>query len=48
MSDELKNFVLKTGTSLIGLVCKDGIILGADRQVTAGTIVTNKNYKKKN
>ncbi len=46
MSDELKNFVLKTGTSLIGLVCKDGIVLGADRQVTAGTIVTNKNYKK--
>lgn len=28
--------VLKTGTTTIGLVCKDGIILAADKRITAG------------
>lgn len=46
MDNELKNNVLKTGTSLVGLVCKDGIIMGADRRSTAGNIVLNKNAKK--
>ena len=46
MDDELKKSILKTGTSVIGIVCKDGIVLAADRQVTAGNIVMNKNVKK--
>jgi len=46
MDDELKNNILRTGTSIIGIVCKDGIVLGADRQVTAGNIVLNKKMKK--
>jgi len=46
MDDELKNNILKTGTSVIGIVCKDGVVLAADRQVTAGNIVMNKTMKK--
>jgi proteasome beta subunit len=47
MEDELKNNILKTGTSLVGLVCKDGIVMAGDRKATAGgQIVMNKNAKK--
>ncbi len=47
MDNELKNSILKTGTSLIGIVCKDGIIMASDRQVTAGNqIVMHKNTRK--
>ena len=34
--DELKKSIAKTGTTTVGLVCKDGIILGADKRVTMG------------
>ncbi len=37
---------LKTGTTTIGIVCKDCIILAADKRVTAGYMVTDKNFKK--
>jgi len=46
MDSELKNSILKTGTTILGIVCKDGIIMAADRQVTAGNIVMNKNTPK--
>ncbi len=46
MDDEIKKNMLKTGTSVLGIVCKDGIVMAADRQVTAGTIVMSKNTKK--
>ncbi len=46
MNEELKNSILKTGTSIIGIVCKDGIIIAADRQVTVGNTVAQKNMKK--
>jgi len=47
MDNELKNSILKTGTSLIGIVCKDGIIMASDRQTTAGEkIVMHKNTRK--
>jgi len=42
----LKNSILKTGTTIIGIVCKDGIIMASDRQSTAGYIVMNKNSEK--
>ena len=48
MQDELKNNVLKTGTSILGIVCKDGIVMAADRRVTAGNLVMSKNVKKVN
>jgi proteasome beta subunit len=46
MDTELKKQILKTGTSILGIVCKDGIVMAADRQVTAGNIVMNKGEKK--
>jgi len=48
MDNELKNSILKTGTTILGIVCTDGIVMAADRQVTAGTIVSNKNFRKVN
>lgn len=46
MDEELKKSILKTGTSIIGIVCKDGVVIAADRQTTAGTIVMKKDTKK--
>lgn len=48
MDAELKNNILKTGTTIIGIVCKDGIIMAGDRQVTGGNIVMQKDFKKVN
>lgn len=36
---------IKTGTTTVAIVCKDGVVLGADRRVTAG-YVANKKYHK--
>ncbi len=46
MEEDLKKSVLKTGTSIVGIVCKEGIVLAADRQTTVGNITINKNTKK--
>jgi len=46
MDEELKNNVLKTGTSILGIVCKDGVIMAADRRATAGNLVLSKNTQK--
>lgn len=46
MNEELNKNVMKTGTTILGLVCKDGIVMAADRQATAGNIVLNKNAEK--
>jgi len=46
MDVELKNQILKTGTTILGIVCKDGVVMASDRQSTAGTIVMNKNSEK--
>lgn len=37
---------LKTGTTTIGLVCKDSIVLAADKRATAGNLIANKKMKK--
>ena len=37
MDQELKNSILKTGTTILGIVCKEGIVMASDRQVTAGS-----------
>ncbi|PIN73829.1 proteasome subunit beta [Candidatus Woesearchaeota archaeon CG10_big_fil_rev_8_21_14_0_10_45_16] len=37
---------LKTGTTTIGLVCKDGIVLAADKRATAGTMIVDKRADK--
>lgn len=46
MDQELKNSVIKTGTTILGIVCKDGIVMAADRRATGGGIVLSKNEKK--
>lgn len=36
MNEEISKNVLKTGTVNIGIVCKDGIVLAADRRISYG------------
>ena len=37
---------LKTGTTTIGIVCKDGVVLAADRRATAGHMIVDKKAEK--
>ena len=46
MDQELKNNILKSSTTILGIVCKDGVVMGADRQATAGNLVMSKNVQK--
>lgn len=46
MNEELNKSILKTGTTLVGIVCKDGIVMASDRQSTAGNVVVNKDSEK--
>ncbi|KAE8661689.1 Proteasome subunit beta type-7-B [Hibiscus syriacus] len=36
--------IMKTGTTIVGLIFQDGVILGADTRATEGPIVCDKNY----
>ncbi|MBU0666379.1 MAG: proteasome subunit beta [Nanoarchaeota archaeon] len=38
--------ILKTGTTTVGLVCKDCVILGADKRATAGNFIASKDVNK--
>ena len=47
MDEDIKKNVLKTGTTILGIVCKDGVVMAADRQITGGgSIVVGKNFPK--
>ena len=46
MDAELQKNILKTGTTIIGIKCKDGVVMASDRQTTAGNIVMNKHKQK--
>ncbi|MBS3065972.1 proteasome subunit beta [Candidatus Pacearchaeota archaeon] len=48
MNEEINKYILKSNTSLVGIVCKDGVVLGADRRGTAGSIVMSKDHQKIN
>lgn len=37
---------LKTGTTTIGLVCKDGLVLAADKRATSGYLISWKKFDK--
>lgn len=37
---------MKTGTTTVGIVCKDGLILAADKRATAGTMIVSKDAEK--
>lgn len=47
MNEEISKAVIKTGTTIVGIRCKDGVVLGSDRRVTAGGhTVVNKDFPK--
>ena len=37
---------IETGTTTVGIVCKEGVVLAADRRATAGTMIAHKRTKK--
>ena len=37
---------MQTGTTTAGIVCKDGLVLAADKRVTAGYLIANKKFVK--
>lgn len=37
---------LKTGTTTVGLMCKDGVVIAADMRATAGTMIVDKRAEK--
>lgn len=47
MNQQLDNFAVKSGTSIVGLVCAGGVVVAADKRSTiGGQIVHNKNVQK--
>ena len=42
MEEDLK----KTGTTILGIVCKDGVIIATERRATMGTLIAHKSTKK--
>jgi len=46
MDEDLKNNILKSGTTILGIVCRDGIVMASDRRATGGNIVLAKNVQK--
>jgi proteasome beta subunit len=47
MDEDIKKNILKTGTTILGIVCKDGVVMASDRQITAGSsLVVGKNFQK--
>lgn len=38
--------VLKTGTTTVGIVCKEGVVLAADKRATAGNLIATKKTEK--
>ncbi|MBT6689899.1 proteasome subunit beta [archaeon] len=47
MDEDLKKNILATGTSLVGIVCKDGVVMASDKKVTmGGQLVADKNFQK--
>ena len=46
MDAELKNSILKTGTTILGIVCKDGIVMAGDRRGTVGNLIYSRDYSK--
>ena len=42
----MEETTLKTGTTTVGIVCKDGIVLAADKRATAGHMIVDKRADK--
>jgi len=41
-----ENEVTKTGTTTVGMVCKDGVVVATETRATMGTLIAHKNTKK--
>lgn len=47
MDNDIQKNIMHSGTSLVGIVCKDGVVMAGDRKVTlGGQIVSDKNTLK--
>jgi len=42
----MNNTEIKTGTTTMGLVCKDGLVLAADKRATSGYLISYKKFDK--
>jgi len=47
VDEDIKKSILKSGTSLVGIVCKEGVVMAGDRRSTAGgSIIMSKRSQK--
>ena len=46
MPKQREQATLSTGTTTLAMVCKDGLVLGADKRATAGYMIANKRTEK--
>jgi len=46
MDEDFKKNIIKTGTTILGIVCKDGVIMASDRQTSMGNLVVGKDKEK--
>ena len=46
MNSEISEKILKSNTSIVGIICKDGVVMAADKRSTAGSLVLGKRSKK--
>lgn len=46
MDEEIKSKMTKTGTTTVGIVCKDGIVLATDKKATMGNFIGHKKVDK--
>lgn len=47
MDENIQKDFMKTGTTILGIVCRDGVVMAADRRVSAGHgLIMSKDYKK--
>lgn len=46
MNKEISDSMLKSNTSIVGIVCKDGVVMAGDRRATAGHLIGSKKERK--
>lgn len=46
MEDETMSKVMKTGTTTVGIICKNGVVLASDRRATMGYLIASKDIDK--
>lgn len=46
MDEDFKKNLLKTGTTILGIVCKDGVVMAGDRRGSVGNMIYSKDSEK--